>query len=118
MSELKPTGRPLREVLKSTGEGFYKANGYYPTEEDAVRLTEEARIEIELEKNFEKLQIGDGVRFSCNGVPGLIGNIVGKDSQGGGVHYGVYPSVDIQGCDGVLYKHVAIHEVEILTDDI
>lgn len=117
MSELKPTRRPIREVLRSMGEAFYKANGYYPTEEDAIRLTDEARMEIELERKIDKLQKGDEVRFSCNGVHGLIGTIIGKDRQGGGVHYGVCPSVDVQGKDDVLYKHIAICDVVLLTDD-
>lgn len=51
---IKPSGRPIREVLESMGEAFYKANGYYPTEEDAIRLTDEARREIQLEREKRK----------------------------------------------------------------
>ncbi len=42
--------RTLREVCESAQEDFYKKNGYYPTPEEAVRLTDEARKEIALEK--------------------------------------------------------------------
>lgn len=47
---MKPTNRTIREVCEEAREQFYKANGYYPTTEDAVRLTEEARAEIQKEK--------------------------------------------------------------------
>ena len=47
---MKPTGRTIREVCKQAQEEFFRANGYYPTEEDAVRLTEEARAEIRKER--------------------------------------------------------------------
>lgn len=50
MSELKPTGRPIREVLESTREAFYKANGYRPMKEDVIYLTEQARMEISIRK--------------------------------------------------------------------
>ncbi len=50
MKELKRTNRPISEVLKETREEFYKKNGYYPTNEDAIRLTDEARAEIRHEK--------------------------------------------------------------------
>lgn len=52
---MKPTGRTLREACEAAQEGFYKKNGYYPTPEDAIRLTEEAREEI----RQEKLKRGD-----------------------------------------------------------
>lgn len=54
--QLTPSGRPIREVLESMGESFYKANGYYPTEEDAIRLTDEARREIELERKKRRME--------------------------------------------------------------
>lgn len=44
------TGRPIDEVLLSMTNSFYSANGYYPTPDDAIRLTEEARKEIREEK--------------------------------------------------------------------
>lgn len=47
---LKPSGRTIREVCEQAQKEFFEANGYYPTEEDAVRLTDEARREIEAEK--------------------------------------------------------------------
>lgn len=47
---LKPSGRTIREVCEQAQKEFFEANGYYPTEEDAVRLTDEARQEIEAEK--------------------------------------------------------------------
>ncbi len=51
---MKPSGRTIIEVLESMQESFYRANGYHPTEEDAIRLTDEARREIELEKEKRK----------------------------------------------------------------
>ena len=48
---LSLSGRPLREVLESMEKEFFEANGYHPTEEDAIRLTEEARKEIQLERD-------------------------------------------------------------------
>ncbi len=47
---MKPSGRSLREVCEEAQEDFYRANGYYPTTEEAVRLTDEARKEIAEEK--------------------------------------------------------------------
>lgn len=47
---MKPSGRNLREVCEEAQEDFYRANGYYPTTEEAVRLTDEARKEIAEEK--------------------------------------------------------------------
>lgn len=51
---MKPSGRPLREVFASAREEFYKANGYYATEEDAIRLTEEARAAIRREGEYQE----------------------------------------------------------------
>lgn len=47
---MKPSGRTIREVCEQAQREFYEANGYYPTAEDAVRLTEEARAEIRKER--------------------------------------------------------------------
>lgn len=47
---MKSSGRTIREVCEQAQREFYEANGYYPTEEEAVRLTEEARAEIRKEK--------------------------------------------------------------------
>ena len=46
MEKLKPTNRSFDEICKSAQEDFYNANSYYPTVEEAVWLTEEAREEI------------------------------------------------------------------------
>ncbi len=43
---IAPSGRTLDEIRKEARECFFKKNGYYPTEEDCVRLTDEARQEI------------------------------------------------------------------------
>lgn len=40
---MQPSGRTLNEVFDHMRECFYKKNGYYPTIEDAIRLTDEAR---------------------------------------------------------------------------
>lgn len=50
LADMKPSGRSLREVCEEAQEDFFKANGYYPTTEEAVRLTDEARKEIAEEK--------------------------------------------------------------------
>lgn len=50
----EPSGRTVEEVLKSSREEFFKKNGYYGTNEDAIRLTEEAREEIRKEKELKK----------------------------------------------------------------
>ncbi|MGN1421911.1 MAG: hypothetical protein ACI4XA_00905 [Oscillospiraceae bacterium] len=54
-NKLCPSGRTIKEVCEAAQEEFFKANGYYPTTEDAVRLTEEAREEIRLEKEQKNL---------------------------------------------------------------
>ncbi|MBQ8922688.1 MAG: hypothetical protein IJ060_11130 [Oscillospiraceae bacterium] len=54
----KPSQRMVEEVLKSSREEFFKKNGYYGTNEDAVRLTEEAREEIRMEKEWKQLKFG------------------------------------------------------------
>lgn len=59
---IKYTGRSLREVCESAQEDFYKANGYYPTTEEAVRLTDEARKEIACEKKQVKEIADQAVR--------------------------------------------------------
>lgn len=41
--------RTIEEVLNSSREAFFKKNGYYGTNEDAIRRTEEAREEIRKE---------------------------------------------------------------------
>lgn len=46
MKNIALSGRTLDEIRKEARECFFKKNGYYPTEEDCVRLTDEARQEI------------------------------------------------------------------------
>lgn len=46
----KPSGRTIKEVCEAAQEEFFKANDYYPTVEDAVKFTDEARREINLQK--------------------------------------------------------------------
>lgn len=43
----KPTMKEIRERARKE---FYEAHGYYPTVEDAIRLTDEARAEIAKER--------------------------------------------------------------------
>lgn len=44
--KIQPSGRTIREVFASMREDFYRHNGYYPTEEEAIKLTDEARKAI------------------------------------------------------------------------
>lgn len=44
------TGRDIEEICETAREEFFKKNGYYPTPEEAVILTDEARKELECEK--------------------------------------------------------------------
>lgn len=55
----EPSERTMKEVLASSREAFFKKNGYYGTEEDAVRLTEEARQEIQKERSFRTMKFYD-----------------------------------------------------------
>ena len=48
------SGRTLKEICECAQEEFYKANGYYPTPEQAVELTNEARREIAEEREKAK----------------------------------------------------------------
>ena len=43
---MEPSGRTLDEICDYARECFFKKNGYYATEEDAIRLTDEARKAI------------------------------------------------------------------------
>lgn len=43
MNEMQPSGRTLDELFECTSKRFYEKNGYYPTDEDILRLTDEAR---------------------------------------------------------------------------
>lgn len=42
--------RTFREICEAAQEEFYNGNGYYPTSEEAIKLTDEARAEIAREK--------------------------------------------------------------------
>ena len=77
-------------------------------EQRIAKLRETKDIKI------EDLHYGDRVRFVGLGEETLIGTIEVKDSLGGGFYYGVCPSVDLMGEDGILYKHVPIVDVELL----
>lgn len=48
--KMQYSGRSFQEVCEAAQEEFYEANGYYPTPEQAVKLTDEAREEIAKEK--------------------------------------------------------------------
>ena len=54
---MEPTNRTFDEINKSARESFFKANGYYPTVEDAIRLTEEARAEIQEEIREKRMLV-------------------------------------------------------------
>lgn len=51
---MKYSGRSFTEICEAAQEEFYKANGYYPSVEEAVKLTDEAREEIKREKESSK----------------------------------------------------------------
>lgn len=51
IDKLQYLGRTFQEVCEAALEEFYEANGYYPTPEQAVKLTDEAREEI-MERNL------------------------------------------------------------------
>ncbi len=50
--KMQYSGRSFQEVCEAAQEEFYEANGYYPTPEQAVKLTDEAREEIAKEKEI------------------------------------------------------------------
>lgn len=50
IDKLQYSGRTFQEVCEAALEEFYEANGYYPTPEQAVNLTDEARDETAKEK--------------------------------------------------------------------
>ena len=54
---MKPSGRTLDEICDYARECFFKKNGYYATEEDAIRLTDEARKAIRAKKENEQNNI-------------------------------------------------------------
>lgn len=51
---MQPSGRTINEICETARQEFFEANGYYPTEEDAIRLTDEARAEIKKEQEQKK----------------------------------------------------------------
>jgi hypothetical protein len=48
--KMYPSGRSFDEISAQAQREFFEANGYHPTEEDCIRLTEEARAEIAEER--------------------------------------------------------------------
>lgn len=40
---IKPSNRPMSEILSETQKSFYEKNGYHPTIEECIQLTNEAR---------------------------------------------------------------------------
>jgi phosphoribosylanthranilate isomerase len=63
--KMYPSGRSFDEISAQAQREFYEANGYYPTEEDCIRLTEEARAEIAKER--EK-HIRENMRVKMCGI--------------------------------------------------
>ncbi len=53
---MKRSGRSFDEICKSSKEAFYKANGYYPTEEETIRLTDEVKKKIAEEEANKKIE--------------------------------------------------------------
>ena len=58
---MEPSGRTIDEVCDEMRECFFKKNGYYATEEDAIRLTKEAREAIRAKKE-EAIRLADEAR--------------------------------------------------------
>ena len=58
---MEPSGRTLDEICDYARECFFKKNGYYATEEDAIRLTDEARKAIRAKKE-EAIRLADEAR--------------------------------------------------------
>ena len=51
---MKPTNRTFDEINESTRKSFYEQNGYYPTEEEIIKLTDEALDEALAEREQKK----------------------------------------------------------------
>ena len=66
--------------------------------------------------NIDDIHYGDIVTFNYfeKAVRGKVAII---DRQGGGIYYTICPSVDIQGDDGIFYKHVAIVDLNVEKDN-
>lgn len=47
---MKPSNRTFEEIQKSARESFYEANGYYPTVKEVVKMVDEVREEIRIER--------------------------------------------------------------------
>ncbi len=47
---MNPSNRTFKEIQKSARESFYEANGYYPTIQEIVKMVDEVREEIRIEK--------------------------------------------------------------------
>lgn len=61
----RPSGRTVEEVLRSSRESFFRKNGHYATEEEAVVLTEEARKEIRREREEKMSDFADSIKVSA-----------------------------------------------------
>ena len=68
---MKPSGRSISEVLNKMGEDFYRKNGHYMTEEEAISLTERAREEIKKEKEEELMKKNDDLDFGWDFPEGM-----------------------------------------------
>ena len=55
---MKPSGRTQNEIRNHARERFFEKNGYYPTEEDIIRLVKEARQAIRAKKE-EAIRLAD-----------------------------------------------------------
>ena len=52
---MEPSGRTIDEICDAMSECFFKKNGYYPTVEEAIQLTDEARKAIRAKKEAIRL---------------------------------------------------------------
>ena len=55
---MEPSGRTQDEIRNEARERFFEKNGYYPTEEDIIRLVKEARQAIRAKKE-EAIRLAD-----------------------------------------------------------
>ena len=54
---MEPSGRTIDEICDAMSECFFRKNGYYPTVEEAIQLTDEARKAIRAKKENEQNNI-------------------------------------------------------------
>lgn len=60
--------------------------------------------------SVDNINYGDKVIFNYFEKE-VRGEVKIIDRNGGGIYYGVCPSVDVQGEDGVFYKHISIVDI-------